>query len=117
MNQEPGPGGFLPPRDLPIPPSSPVDSVGKREPILPQPRVTPLKSGSQKQSSFIDYVDNKLLHISRRYEKRCNPDSVASDREMERVRGYTSFEEMAKDLEAITDMVWMSSTRKKRNTI
>ena len=105
------PGGFLQP-SLPSPPRSTVTSPSSRSSILPQQRHSPLKSGSAKESTFIDYVDRKLLSISRRYEKRFNvglEDRGASDPEG---RGYESFAEVAKDLELVQDVVWVSGTRK-----
>ena len=107
MAQEPAPGGFFH-SVLPSPPPSTAGSDVVSHPLLPQHRANPLRPGSQKQSSLIDYVDTKLLHISRRYEKRF--DGIEnSDNEEE--RGYSSFAEMAKDLDAIVDVVWISATR------
>lgn len=103
------PGGFLQPI-LPSPPSSTVGSPSTNS-ILPHPRSNPLKPGSAKESSFIDYVDQKLLGISRRYEKRFNAnleDESSSDLEG---RGYEEFGGVAKDLEALADVIWVSGTR------
>ena len=107
-SETPGPGGFLQPT-LPSPPASSINSPPSGNPILPQPRSTPLKPGSAKESGFIDYVDRKLLGISRRYEKRFNADfedDVASEG-----RGYESYGELARDLEGVINVVWVSSTR------
>lgn len=104
------PGGFLQPT-LPSPPTSSVTSTSTATSALPPPRITPLKPGSGKESSFIDYVDKKLLGVSRRYEKRYNrdlEDEAASDIEG---RGYESFGALAQDLENIVDVVWVSGTR------
>lgn len=78
---------------------------------LPHPRFTPLKPGSSKESSFIDYVDRKLLGISRRYEKRYNADFEDEATSGIEGRGYESFAELAKDLEGVIDVVWVSGTR------
>lgn len=104
-----GPGGFLQPT-LPSPTATSQSPPAGKE-ILPQPRSTPLKPGSAKESSFINYVDKKLLNISRRYEKRFNTtfeDDSASGIEG---RGYESYAELASDLEGLIDVVWVSSTR------
>ena len=108
----PGPGGFLQPT-LPSPPASTITSVSTATPALPRPRANPLKPGSSKESSFIDYVDNKLLGISRRYEKRYNADFEDEATSGIEGRGYESFGELAKDLEAVIDVVWISGTRMK----
>ena len=108
--QGPEPGGFLQPI-LPSPPDSSVASP--KNPVLPHPRSTPLKTGSLKQSSLIDHVDQKLLAISRRYELR----SFASLRDdtstafTESDKGYESFEEVAKDMEGLVNIIWVSGTR------
>lgn len=104
------PGGFLQPI-LPSPPSSSVSSPSANS-ILPQPRSKPLKPGGSKESSFVDYVDHKLLGISRRYEKRSNlnlEDEMSSDLDG---RGYEEFDEVAKDLETLADAIWVSGTRR-----
>ncbi len=111
----PGPGGFLQPT-LPSPPPSSSHSSSNAPKILPQPRSTPLKAGSSKESSFIDYVDRKLLAVSRRYEKRFNTDFEEDDQLNVTGRGYEDFGELAKDLEAVIDVVWVSGTRKKNHS-
>ena len=108
----PGPGGFLQPT-LPSPPASTATSASPAPPVLPRPRANPLKPGSPKESSFIDYVDNKLLGISRRYEKRYNADFEDEATSGIEGRGYENFGETAKDLEAVIDVVWVSGTRMK----
>lgn len=104
------PGGFLQPI-LPSPPSSSVSSPSATS-ILPHPRANPLKPGSVKESSFIDYVDRKLLGISRRYEMRSNvslEDELSSDLEG---KGYEEFGGVAEDLETLADAIWVSGTRR-----
>ncbi len=92
--------------------SSPSFSVSSNAVTnLPQSRSNPLKPGSSKESSFILYVDRKLLGISRRYEKRFN---IGVEGELALTgedRGYESFDEVAKDLENVVDVVWVSGTR------
>ena len=79
--------------------------------ILPYTRSHPLKPGSSKESSFIDYVDRQFLEISRRYEKRYN-DGLEEKEQLPKDHGYESFGEVAKDLESVVDVVWVSGTRR-----
>lgn len=110
-SEAPGPGGFLQPT-LPSPPASSHNSPPAGNTVLPQPRSTPLKPGSAKESSFIDYVDRKLLGISRRYEKRFNTDFEDEATSGIEGRGYESYGELARDLEGVIDVVWVAGTRK-----
>ncbi|KAL8704568.1 MAG: hypothetical protein Q9201_002260 [Fulgogasparrea decipioides] len=105
------PGGFLPPT-LPSPPSSSVNSPRATRYILPHPRSKPLKSGSPKESDFIDYVDQKLLAISRHYENRFSAALGEEENPDVEGRGYKGFGEEARDLEAVVDVVWISGTSK-----
>ena len=63
-------GGFLPTASPP-----PLTETS----TLPCPRSHPLKPGSQKESALIAYLDNRLLSISRRYEKRFQKDGDVDD--------------------------------------
>ena len=105
-----GPGGFLQ-STLPSPPPSSSYSQSTTTSILPDPRSKPLKPGSAKESSFIDHVDRKLLGISRRYEKRYNTDFENEPSADPEGRGYESFGELARDMEGVIDVVWVSGTR------
>ncbi|KAL9104527.1 MAG: hypothetical protein Q9163_000558 [Psora crenata] len=105
----PGPGGFLQ-STLPSPPPSSVASTTNGNPILPRPRATPLKPGSLKQSNLVEYVDSKLLAISRRYEKRFDAHLEGEALGDVEGVGYKGFGEMAKDLEGVVDVVWVSGT-------
>lgn len=105
-----GPGGFLHPI-LPSSPALSVTSPPNPTTALPQPRHSPLRSGSAKESTFIDYVDQRLLAISRRYEKRFNIGLEGDDVSDPEGRGYESFAEAAKDLESVQDVIWVSGTR------
>lgn len=115
------PGGFLPPA-LPSPPPSAITSPSLRQSTLPAPRAHPLKPGSPKESSFIEYVDRKLLDISGRYEKRfsvgataghAEPSGFSQTLEPSQTRGYESFAELAGDLDGVIDIIWVSGTRRK----
>ena len=104
-------GGFLRP-SLPSPPASSVSSPSAARLVLPKPRSRPLRSGSSKESEFINHVEQKLLAISRRYENRfsatlseeANPDVEG--------RGYTNIGEELRDLDPVVDLIWISGTRK-----
>ena len=112
-----GPGGFFQ-HPLPSPTPSTAVTAAKAASVLPRPRATPLKPESQKQSSFINYVDNKLLAISRRYEKRFNADLEDEASQSDAGgRGYSNFGAMARDLEGVLDVVWVSGTRTWSNLI
>ncbi|MCJ1224727.1 hypothetical protein MMC12_001372 [Toensbergia leucococca] len=103
------PGGFLHPDSTNLQPLS-TTSLPNAISLLPQPRLRPLKSGGSKESSFIEYVDRKVLEISRRYEKRYNADLEDKTTPGFEVSGYENFGEVATDLEGVLDVVWMSGT-------
>lgn len=103
-------GGFLPP-SIQSPSNSQVDNPSDSSLILPSQRSNPLKPGSSKESGFIDYVDQKLLGISRRYEKRFNAALKTESASDVEGRGYEGFKDVAKDLGATVDAVWVSGTR------
>ena len=73
-----------------------------------------MKSGSPKESAFINYADEKILGITRRYAKRVGEDmddeEVSAD--AKNVRGYREFEQVAVDVDAMVNIVWVSGTRK-----
>lgn len=125
-----GPGGF-------IPFSPPASSVASATPhALPHPRSTPLKPGGTKESSFIRYVDNQILHIQRRFAKRDAHLKRSGVREMDEegreleevnddasmgqlgrpdewrdVPGYPTFADAARDVEELVGVTWVSGTR------
>ena len=106
-----GPGGFLH-ETLPSLPLSTITSSSIALSALPSPRAYPLKPGSPKESSFIEYVDRRLLDISGRYEIRFNLDAEPDDERISKSRGYGSFTELATDLDGVVDIIWVSGTRK-----
>ncbi|KAL7792587.1 hypothetical protein V8C37DRAFT_119765 [Trichoderma ceciliae] len=104
--RQPGgfPGGFLPPRGgLPSPaPSSASSRVASN---LPRPRSNALQPGSNKEDMVRRYVDEKLLHVSRRYVKKFGgPDPGDT------VVGFKSFGEVCKELDGIVNVLWKSGT-------
>lgn len=60
---------------------------------------------------MIYYLDDKLLTISRRYEKRVQVVSPTGLKAEGEVLGYRKFDEAALDLEAVIDVVWITGTR------
>ena len=95
------------PTHLPSPSPSVASTATPSE--LPRPREHPLKPASQKEIAFINFVDNKMLNISRRYVKKFSSDA---NRYEGVGKGYESFKEVVQDLEAVFDVVWVSGTRK-----
>ncbi|PWY62785.1 hypothetical protein BO83DRAFT_383211 [Aspergillus eucalypticola CBS 122712] len=118
---ERGGGGFLPPT------------------LLPKPRTHPLRAGSAKEATVINHIDTTLLRISRRHAKKFSsayykpdddddagfnsnatgysPESFearrgGNDGGEGEVQGYESFKEVARDLEGLVDVLWVSGTRK-----
>lgn len=115
LPDHPPPGGFIPPT-LPSPPPSSITSPSQNPSTLPQPRAHPLKPGSAKESSFISFVDQGILNVTRRYAKRFS--AQLEDRPGEKRadadaagRGYEDFGEVARELEELVDVVWVSGTR------
>lgn len=123
-------GGFLPPT-LPSPaPSTPRPSTPS---LLPKPRTHPLRAGSAKEATVINHIDTTLLRISRRHAKKFSsayykPDDESNSNanyspesfsargygkgeEEGEVQGYESFKEVARDLEGLVDVLWVSGTR------
>lgn len=111
-SSEAGPGGFLHP-SLSSPPASSHRSGSIEPSHLPQTRVHPLRSGSAKEGSVIYYLDDKLLAISRRYEKRIEESTKDGEqlRSEGGSRGYQTFGQIAQDLEAVIDVVWVTASR------
>lgn len=103
-----GPGGFSTnpfPSPAPSQASSVAISVDSHD--LPIARSHPLKPGSQKELALINHVDTKIRNINRRYAKK-----FTDEIEEGAGRGYDNFADVVKDLEAVLDVVWVSSTRK-----
>ena len=104
-----GSGGFFQP-SLPSPPLSTPSLPAS---LLPRPRATALRAGGSKESALRSYVDSKLLEISGRYERRFETDgrSRPDSNTHNPSAGYRSFAEMAMDLDAAVDIIWVSGTR------
>lgn len=99
---------------LPSPPPSSHRSDSIEPSHLPQTRVHPLKPGSAKESSVIYYLDDRLLAISRRYEKRIEERALNNEpsRAEDRSHGYRTFGQLAQEIEAVIDVVWVTASRK-----
>jgi hypothetical protein len=106
-------GGFL--HDA-LPSPAPTTYSSRLAANLPHPRSQPLRPGSQKEDATRRFVDQKLLHVSRRYVKKFQaPEEVAGDGALEGglvVGGYTEFGEVCRDLAEVVDVLWLSGTRK-----
>lgn len=77
---------------------------------LPQSRSRALKPGSQKEISLINYIDAKILRITRRYAKKFSNSNDTTSADNDDAQGYVSFEEVVADLDAVFDVVWISGT-------
>ncbi|KAK6539533.1 hypothetical protein TWF694_009749 [Orbilia ellipsospora] len=118
------PGGFIPPSSyLPSPAPSNFSSTASRSSgLLPNQRSTPLKSGSTPETKFINYVDNALLEISRKFTKKFPTEeektntasnsnaSNANGGDSKVIIGYSDVEPLIEDLERIIGLVWVSGT-------
>ena len=102
------PGGFIA-TGLP----SPSPSIVSNGPsLLPQPRTTALRPGGSKETIFINIVDGKLRDISAKFERRYqNDNSPEGLIPVSSGAGYRNAGEIAKDLEQVVDIVWVSGTR------
>ncbi|KAI9754769.1 MAG: hypothetical protein M4579_004554 [Chaenotheca gracillima] len=98
-------GGFLR-STLPSPPTSSVTSPSVSSGTLPTPRARPLRAGSSKETSFIQYVDRGILEITRRYAKKFSGDEGDENS----LRGYVKLGEAIVDMERMLDVVWVSGS-------
>lgn len=72
---------------------------------LPLSRTTPLKPGSKKETALINYLDDRILRISRRYGKKFSNSENEDDS-----KGYETFDEVVEDLDPVFDIIWISGT-------
>ncbi len=98
-----GAGGFLLPT---LPSPSPSAASTRSISGLPHPRNHPLRPGSAKEDMVRNYVEERILHISRRYVKKFGIPEAGDE-----VVGYKSMAELCKDLEALINIIWISGTR------
>lgn len=94
-------------KNLPSPPASSMASSQHPSP-LPQSRRHPLKPGGQKESELIRYLDQGLNRIQKRVDNRLTNRKVelAPGEQV----GYGAFWEVARDLEGLVDVVWVSGS-------
>ena len=106
-------GGFL----LSPPASSTISSTTSARTALPHPRGSPLRPGGSKESAFIRYVDQQLLHIQRRFAKRTSPSTAyLSDMDRDKadawgdVKGYANMKDAFAEISELVSVVWVSGT-------
>lgn len=110
-------GGFLhPPLPQPqvstwnTPLSPPTSSVISAGATLPHPRSHPLRPGSNKEEVTRRYIEDKLLSVSRRYAKKFAPAEDETSTTPGFGKGYGNFNEIAKDLGDVVDVLWRTGT-------
>ncbi|KAE8145072.1 hypothetical protein BDV25DRAFT_165464 [Aspergillus avenaceus] len=100
-----GPGGFLQPSV-----TSPTFSTSTATPsMLPKQRSHPLKPGSTKETSVINHIEKAVLTINRRHAKKFSG-AFDDQAQQESERGYESFKEIARDIESLVDILWVTGT-------
>jgi len=95
-------GGFLLP-SLPSP--APSASSSQVASSLPHPRSQALRAGGIKELKVRKYVEERLLHISRRYVKKFGIPEPGDD-----VVGYDSMKSLCKDVQGIINLLWRAGT-------
>ena len=105
MISTPASGLFSPIPSASSPPSSTAQGGNG---LLPPTRTHPLRPGSHKEIALINYVDDKMLRMTRRYAKKYNEHQPNDD-----APGYTSFDQVVEDLSVLFEVVWISGTRKR----
>lgn len=103
MDDTTQPGGFIHPTGLLSPTPSTASSHGA---TLPHPRRAALRPGSSKEELVRRYAEERLLNTSRRYVKKFSDPNPADT-----VVGFTNFIEVAKELDDIVNVLWLSGTR------
>jgi len=123
-------GGFFhgpPPTGLLSPPHS-TASFSTAGSTLPFPRSSPLRSGSAKELAFRNYVDKHINAIQRKYAMKFSGEDNEADEMGGGITvvnthnpmrpghtshveaGYESFREVARDIEKVVEIVWVSGT-------
>ncbi|KAF3049557.1 hypothetical protein E8E11_004784 [Didymella keratinophila] len=93
--------------DLPTPPASSATASQHPSP-LPQPRRHPLQPGGTKESELIRYLDHGLIQIQKRVDNRVTHRKTPALLGQE--EGYRTFWKVAKDLDSLVDVVWVSGS-------
>lgn len=89
-------------------PAPTTTSFTNQNPDLPAPRSHRLRPGSPKEIALINYLDDKILRITRRYAKKFSDEMASKDD----AKGYTAYEEFVADVDPLVDVAWISGTRK-----
>lgn len=76
---------------------------------LPQPRRHALKPGGSKESDLIRYLDHGVNNVQKRVDNRLTHRKVKPAPGEE--EGYGAFWEVAKQLDGLADVVWVSGSR------
>ncbi|KAF1914117.1 hypothetical protein BDU57DRAFT_540098 [Ampelomyces quisqualis] len=75
---------------------------------LPQPRRQPLRPGGPKESELIRYLDHGINNVQKRVDNR------TTNRKLKPVpgeeNGYGAYSDVAADLDALVDVVWVSGS-------
>jgi hypothetical protein len=94
--------------NLPTPPTSSAAPSQHVSP-LPQARRHPLKPGGPRESDLIRYLDHGVNGIQKRVDNRITNRKVRPAPGEE--EGYGAFWEVAKDMDGLVDVVWVSASR------
>ncbi|KAK3682844.1 hypothetical protein B0T22DRAFT_295426 [Podospora appendiculata] len=81
------------------------NSTSRSSSGLPHPRSHALRPGSAKEDKVRNFVEDRLMHMSRRYVKK-----YALKQPGDTFAGYASMTELCKDLEGLLDILWLSGT-------
>jgi hypothetical protein len=94
---------------FPTPPASSA-APSQHASALPQPRKHPLKPVGPKESELIRYLDHGINNIQKQVDNRITNRKVRPA--LGEVEGYGAFADLAKDLDALVDVVWVSGSRR-----
>ncbi|EDU47590.1 TFB6 domain containing protein [Pyrenophora tritici-repentis] len=90
-------------------PTPPASNAPSQHPSpLPQPRKHPLKPGGWRESDLIQYLDHGVNSIQKRVDNRMTNRKLKPAPGEE--EGYKAFWEVAKDLDGLVDVVWVSGS-------
>jgi len=91
-------------------PTPPASNAPSQHPSpLPQPRKHPLKPGGSRESDLIRYLDHGVNSIQKRVDNRMTNRKLKPAPGEE--EGYKAFWEVAKHLDGLIDVVWVSGSR------
>lgn len=96
---------LTPPASIASPTPSTVSLSGLAS-NLPMPRSKRLQPGSQKEIALINYLDARILKITRRYAKKFSNEGLENDD----TPGYTTYDEFVADADPLVDLAWVSGT-------